>query len=570
MDVEKLVNESRLGNEESFQLLFEMSHKVIFFKVNKIVMEESASLDIVQNTYIKAYNNLNNLKEPKAFLKWLNMIATNETKDYLKKKRDINLSALDSSDNDIEFEIEDESLEFRPEAQANIEETKNLINQMIKKLPETQRVVLIMFYFEELKINEIAKILDINTNTVKSRLRYARDSIEKDVLELEKNSGVKLYGFAPLAFFVWYLKEGVKSQTLTKTPLFLTDTVAGASSASANAGTQVVTKISQLFTPSTILGKAVIGTAVSASLMITSVAGVNLLKKDDKPKSYHVLNKNDEDIINKNEDDSIQENDDNEEEIVDDLINELEIIDDNSTKEESSNTDVNKKEDNLNKKKDEKVSSPKEESPMEEKKPSKPEVYIPTEKEKEALQIVNNEYKERQAGMYWVTSRQISIDVLKSSGYTEKEAIYAVDNSDFDWNYELIRSAQYFNAMAPKSYDGLMTELLKVHSKEDAKYAVDNVDIDWNRQPFAMIDHLKLYDDLTRQRLLDFLPNLGKFNQEEVDRVMRENTVDWKGEAIIYAQHELKSKSIEVVEEAMIKEKFTPEEISYAKQKLGY
>lgn len=286
-NLKTLVQQSLKGDEEAFKDLFDMSYKVIFFKINKIVMDESSSMDILQNTYIKAFNNLSSLKEPKAFLKWINVIATNETKDFLKKKKDINLSALDSDDGDIFFEIEDESLEFRPEAQADINETKDIINKIIYKLPEAQRMVIMMFYFEELQISEIANILELNENTIKSRLRYAKQAIENDVRTLEKDTGIKLYGFAPMAFFVWYLKDTVQAQMLpplTNLPP-LENLIPLASTQSGIK--QAFNSMIHALTPATTSAKVIATVLTSTVLLGATIAGINAINTPSELKQQN-------------------------------------------------------------------------------------------------------------------------------------------------------------------------------------------------------------------------------------------------------------------------------------------
>ena len=76
-------------------------------------------------------------------------------------------------------------------------ETKELIDQILGELDEKQRMVVGMFYYEQMSVNEIAEALNCSVNTVKSRLNYARKKIGKEIAELEKK-GVILRTAAPI------------------------------------------------------------------------------------------------------------------------------------------------------------------------------------------------------------------------------------------------------------------------------------------------------------------------------------------------------------------------------------
>ena len=86
-------------------------------------------------------------------------------------------------------------------------ETKRLMKEILDGLPEDQKLCVLMYYYEELSVAEIADALGCSTGTVKSRLNYARKKIRNDVEELERK-GTKLYSVAPLPFILWMLREG--------------------------------------------------------------------------------------------------------------------------------------------------------------------------------------------------------------------------------------------------------------------------------------------------------------------------------------------------------------------------
>lgn len=89
------------------------------------------------------------------------------------------------------------------------QEAKRLVMEILDHLPEDQRVVIGMFYYEEMSVKDIAQTLGVSENTVKSRLSYGRRKIKEQVLDLEKR-GTKLYSVAPFVFFLYLLGKADK------------------------------------------------------------------------------------------------------------------------------------------------------------------------------------------------------------------------------------------------------------------------------------------------------------------------------------------------------------------------
>ena len=89
------------------------------------------------------------------------------------------------------------------------QEAKRLVMEILDHLPEDQRVVIGMFYYEEMSVKDIAQTLGVSENTVKSRLSYGRKKIKEQVMDLEKR-GTKLYSVAPFVFFLYLLGKADK------------------------------------------------------------------------------------------------------------------------------------------------------------------------------------------------------------------------------------------------------------------------------------------------------------------------------------------------------------------------
>ncbi len=123
--------------------------------------------DITQEVFIKVWKNLNKYnKDKSSFKTWLFTIARNTTIDFMRKKKMILFSSLDTEENDFADNIKDE-VSLPSEVLQKIQDTE-LLNSHLEKLPEQYRTVLILYYQEEMTFNEISQVLKKPLNTVKS------------------------------------------------------------------------------------------------------------------------------------------------------------------------------------------------------------------------------------------------------------------------------------------------------------------------------------------------------------------------------------------------------------------
>ena len=181
------------------------------YRVVKVLVRDDDTVnDILQDTYIKAFARLDQLQDPERLIPWLKVIANNTAKDWLKKKKPVLFSEMsDQEETDgLSFVESRESTDtdVNPEMAMDEKEVRRLVMEILNQLPEDQRMVVGMFYYEEMPVKDIAETLGVSENTVKSRLVYARKKIKEQVLELEKQ-GTKLYTVAPFVFFLYLLRR---------------------------------------------------------------------------------------------------------------------------------------------------------------------------------------------------------------------------------------------------------------------------------------------------------------------------------------------------------------------------
>ena len=189
------------GDQDSFTTIYELSHRYLYTCVMHVVKDENTALDMLQETYLEISRNITQLSEPERFMSWAAVIANRKCFAYLKKKRDLLLTAGEDEDNYFDTIADDEA--FIPESILQDQEKQRLVREIIDNLSDVQRLCLIGFYFNEQKQEEIAEELGIPVNTVKSHLNRARSKVKEAVIDLDKNKGTRLYTLAPfmLLFF---------------------------------------------------------------------------------------------------------------------------------------------------------------------------------------------------------------------------------------------------------------------------------------------------------------------------------------------------------------------------------
>ena len=200
----KLIRKAAAGDQDAITELYELTYSSVYKTVKSMIADEDTVLDIVQDSFIKGFQSLDHLDTPENFRVWMKRIATNKAKDYLKKKKPILFTDMANEEGE-EIESLDERIAHYPELVMDRKETTRLMNEILATLSEDQRLVIGMFYYEEMSVREIAATLGCSENTVKSRLNYGRKKVEVKVKELEKR-GTKLYSLAPLPFLLWLFR----------------------------------------------------------------------------------------------------------------------------------------------------------------------------------------------------------------------------------------------------------------------------------------------------------------------------------------------------------------------------
>ena len=177
-DVE-LIHRILDGDDTAFSSLVGKYQKQVHALAWRKIGDFHIAEEITQDTFLKAYQKLASLKKPHRFAGWLYVIATRCCQAWLRKKQ-IQTESLEELDSD---ELEPEAYSryvAEQEAKAIAETQRQVVKKLLATLPESERTVITLHYFGEMTCEKISEFLGVSANTIKSRLRRARNRLKKE------------------------------------------------------------------------------------------------------------------------------------------------------------------------------------------------------------------------------------------------------------------------------------------------------------------------------------------------------------------------------------------------------
>lgn len=219
-ELARLINRAKQNDDAAINELYEQIHNPVWFWARAAVKSDDDADEVTQRTLITAFRKLDTIEEPKAFLGWLKTTTIRQAKDYMMEAHNrYNISFHDAGDRDDEGNESDydpaaEGLEYNPEAALDEKTKKEILGGILDSLPADQRLVVNMFWFDNLTSKAIAEELGCSENTIKSRLKYAKAKIKDKVEEYQKKTGEKLYTVSPIAVLLWLYKDAEKAQIM--------------------------------------------------------------------------------------------------------------------------------------------------------------------------------------------------------------------------------------------------------------------------------------------------------------------------------------------------------------------
>ncbi len=174
---EQLIQEFSDPNsqEKAFKNIVEKYQERLYWHIRRILVDHEDTNDVLQNTFIKAWKNLEKFRGESSLYTWLYRIGTNESLTFLEVKKrktqhnlsnhEIDFTTLVRADKDFDFK----KLEWK-------------LQMAIQSLPEKQKIVFCMRYYDEVNYDEMAKILDTSAGALKASYHHAAKKIEEYLL----------------------------------------------------------------------------------------------------------------------------------------------------------------------------------------------------------------------------------------------------------------------------------------------------------------------------------------------------------------------------------------------------
>ena len=206
-----LVRRMQAGDENATSELYQASYEDLYYYIMKTVKDPEQAADLTQETFIEIMQTIGNLQEPAAFVAWSRQIAFHKCTAFFRKRKDVLADETEDGYTIFENAVE-ERTEFIPDEALDKAELKQTILSIIDGLPPEQRSAILLRYFDELSVKEIADAQGVSEGTVKSRLNYGRKSIKQAVEDYEKKNGIKLRCAGVVPLLLWLFKGYAKAE----------------------------------------------------------------------------------------------------------------------------------------------------------------------------------------------------------------------------------------------------------------------------------------------------------------------------------------------------------------------
>jgi RNA polymerase sigma-70 factor (ECF subfamily) len=161
--------------EKAFTTIVKKYQEKIYWQIRRLVITHQDADDVMQNVFIKAWNGLSNFREDAKLYTWIYRIAVNESLTYLEQQK---------RRSSVSFDDVSESLENKMQCEKGFDENKAIwkLQLAVQQLPEKQRIVFNLRYFDEMPYEEMGIILDTSVGALKASYHHAVKKIEEYIL----------------------------------------------------------------------------------------------------------------------------------------------------------------------------------------------------------------------------------------------------------------------------------------------------------------------------------------------------------------------------------------------------
>jgi RNA polymerase sigma-70 factor (ECF subfamily) len=195
LDDDELLSLVRAGNIDAFEGIMRHHNQRLFRIARGIVTDDAEAMDVVQESFVAAFEKLDSLKNAEALPLWLSRIVRNGALMRLRRSRRVDYMDEPEFDNVLSMTAPERS-PAQPEARLANSELGRLLEACIDELPLPFRLVFLLRAVQQCSVSETAAILEINESTVKTRLHRARALLQERIMDYSANAGVAVHEFA--------------------------------------------------------------------------------------------------------------------------------------------------------------------------------------------------------------------------------------------------------------------------------------------------------------------------------------------------------------------------------------
>lgn len=253
---------------KELEQIYNEGYRTVYWTAMALLKNEADAEDVVQDTFIALMESYDSIKDKSKVMSWLKKTAANKCLDRIK------LAKTDNMDDEFFDSCEAVPEDFLPDSIIESEESRRIVTDIINNsLSEEIRRTVILFYFNEMSIKEIAAALGVPEGTVSRRLNSARHKIKKEVEKYEKDKKTKLFGMALPFLSKLFIKEA-EQVPFKPMPASLLNLSASTQSTAAKAGTKIAQEAVKKGTG--IMNTKIIIGVVAAAAAITAATAVVL------------------------------------------------------------------------------------------------------------------------------------------------------------------------------------------------------------------------------------------------------------------------------------------------------
>ncbi|MFD0715908.1 RNA polymerase sigma factor SigW [Paenibacillus sp. GCM10027626] len=175
-----LARMARKGDHSAFAEIVRLYQDKLYHMANRMLYNRQEAEDVVQDAFLRVYNNLDRYDDTLKFSTWIYRITTNLCIDRLRKRRPSYSLDAESNDHDgLDGYAMIPSDDRTPESELLLSETQQIIHQAIETLPAKYKSVMVLRYLQDMSLQEIGDVLEVPVTTVKTRVHRGREFLRK-------------------------------------------------------------------------------------------------------------------------------------------------------------------------------------------------------------------------------------------------------------------------------------------------------------------------------------------------------------------------------------------------------